>query len=67
MGIDRGDGKRYNGISAFPFSNGKCLCWDTICVDTYADTQVNSSAVTPGVAANTAEGGKQSMYEAQVF
>ena len=28
VGLSRDDGKRPNGISIFPFSNGKALCWD---------------------------------------
>ena len=28
VGIDRGDDKRPDVFSVFPFSNGKCLCWD---------------------------------------
>ena len=34
VGIDRGDGKRPDGITIFPFSRGKCLCWDATCVYT---------------------------------
>ena len=64
VGIDRGDGKRPDGISVFPFSNGKCLCWDATCVDTFAETHVNSSAVTPGAATNAAEDGKRRKYAA---
>ena len=58
VGIDRGDGKRPDGITIFPFSEGKCLCWDATCVDTYAATHVNGSAVSPGSAAREAEDGK---------
>ena len=39
-------------------------CWYVTCVDTYAETHVNSSAVTPGAAANAAEDGKQRKHAA---
>lgn len=64
VGIDRGDGKRPDGISVFPFTNGRCLCWDATCVDTYAVSHVNSSAVAPGNAAREAEERKRRKYAA---
>ena len=62
VGIDRGDGKRPDGITIFPFSNGKSLCWDATCVDTYAETNLNGSAVDPGKAASGAEEVKRRKY-----
>ena len=35
VGLDRGDGKRPDGISTFPFSQGKAICWDATCVNTF--------------------------------
>ena len=64
VGIDRGDGRRPDGITIFPFSEGKCLCWDATCVDTYAATHVNGSAVSPGSAAREAEDEKRRKYAA---
>lgn len=64
VGVDRGDGKRPDGISVFPFSNGKCLCWDATCSDTFADTHIYSSAVSAGSAAREAEVRKRRKYEA---
>ena len=58
VGIDRGDGKRPDGITIFPFSEGKCLCWDATCVDTYAATHVNGSAVSPGSGCSRGRGRK---------
>lgn len=37
--IDRGDGKRQDGITAFPSKQGKCLLWDATCTDTFAKTK----------------------------
>ena len=62
VGIDRGDGKRPDGVSVFPFSSGKCLCWDATCVDTFAESHLNSSAVAARSAANAAEEGKRRKY-----
>ena len=62
VGIDRGDGKRPDGLTVFPYSNGKCLCWDATCVDTYAVTHLNNSAVSPGKAAGAAEVTKRRKY-----
>ena len=62
VGIDRGDGKRPDGITVFPFSRGRYLVWDATCTDTYAETNLNGSAVSPGSAARKAEERKRSKY-----
>jgi len=62
VGVDRGDGKRPDGITIFPFSNGKCLCWDATCTDTYAETYLNGSAVLARSAACGAEVRKRRKY-----
>jgi len=60
VGVDIGDDKRPDGITVFPCSNGRSLCWDATCVDTYAQEYVNNSAVTPGEAVKSAEAAKTS-------
>ena len=62
LGLDRGDGKRPDGITVFPFSEGKSLCWDATCVDSYAESHLNGSAVEPGSAACGAEEVKRRKY-----
>ena len=62
IGVDRGDGKRPDGITVFPFSRGKSLCWDATCVDTFAESNLNGSAVAPGGAARGAEELKRRKY-----
>ena len=32
-GVDRGDGERPGGMSILPFSQGRCLVWDSNCVN----------------------------------
>ena len=63
-GLDRGDGSRPDGITVFPFSRGRSLVWDCTCVDTYAESHLNSSAVGAGVAAGEAEVRKRRKYAA---
>ena len=54
-GLDRGDGKRPDGITLFPFSEGRALVWDATCSDTFAAGAVLNSATSPGSAARKAE------------
>jgi hypothetical protein len=61
-GLDRGDGKRPDGMTIFPYSNGRCLVWDATCVDTFASTNIINSAVNPSSAAEAAEGAKKQKY-----
>ena len=63
LGVDRGDGKRPDGITVFPFSNGRSLCWDATCVDTFAESWVINSAMSAGHAAGAAEVRKRRKYE----
>ena len=64
LGVDRGDGKRPDGLTVFPFANGKCLCWDATCTDTFARTNLNNSAVSSGRAACDAEVLRRRKYAA---
>ena len=64
LGMDRGDGKRPDGVTVFPFKNGKSLCWDCTCLDTFAETHLINSAINPGSAANSAEDRKRRKYSA---
>ena len=40
------DRKRPDGISYFPFKNGRCLAWDYTCPDTLACTHIKKSTST---------------------
>ena len=46
--VDRGGGKRPDGIILFLFSNERSLCWDATCTDINADINIHSSAVSVG-------------------
>ena len=61
-GLDRGDGRRPDGMSVFPYKNGKALVWDATCSDTFATTNVNHCAMTAAHAANAAELSKVQKY-----
>ena len=61
-GLNRGDGNRPDGITIFPFSQGRALCWDATCVNTYGENSVNNTAVEVGQAAARAESNKRSKY-----
>ena len=39
-GLDRGDGRRPDGITVFPFRRGRMLMWDATCVNTFAGTNI---------------------------
>ena len=60
--VNRGDGKRPDGITLFLFSNGISLCWIAACRDPYADTNIHSFAVSVGHAAREAEERKRRKY-----
>ncbi|KAF0288994.1 Ubiquitin carboxyl-terminal hydrolase 2 [Amphibalanus amphitrite] len=62
VGLDRGDGKRPDGLTLFPYSGGMCLTWDATCADTFADTVLIQTALEPGAAARAAEDRKRRHY-----
>ena len=62
VGLDKRDGRRPDGLTVFPFSNGKSLSWDATCSDTFSQTSIHQSAISPGSAADKAEARKRSFY-----
>ena len=62
VGLNRGDGKRPDGITIFPFSQGKSLCWDATCVNTFSESAINDTAIEVGHAAAKAETAKRTKY-----
>lgn len=63
VGLDRGDGKRPDGLTSFTWRNGKCLIWDVTCVDTMAVSYIAGTSDTAGSAADEAERRKTVKYQ----
>ena len=63
LGVPRVDGKRPDGMSLFPWKNGKCLLWDFTCSDTLAPSYVDGSANKAGKAAKEGEDRKIKHYK----
>ena len=51
-----------DGITHFPYKQGKCLTWDFTCVDTLCDSYVQDSAKEAGKAAKNVETRKHNKY-----
>ena len=62
VGLDRRDGRRPDGVTVFPFSNGRSLAWDATCSDTFCKTNIGDTACNPGSAATKAEERKRAFY-----
>ena len=60
--LDRGDGRRPDGITTFPYAEGKCFVWDATCVDTISASSITASAAQAGPAASAAERRKRRRY-----
>ena len=61
-GVELRDGKRPDGMTLFPFSDGRSLLWDATCVNSYAQTRLAAAATTAGGAAKEAEEAKRRKY-----
>ena len=60
--MSRNDGKRPDGLTLYPWKQGKCLTWDVTVTDTYCATNIMDSATTPAAAATHAEDQKRKKY-----
>ena len=61
-GLDRGDGKRPDGITVYHYSCGRCLIWDATCVNTFASSNLIRAALAAGSVADAAEVRKIAKY-----
>ena len=62
VGLDRGDGRRPDGVTSFPFKGGKALAWDATCTDSFSASNLYSTILNPGSASSTAEDLKRQKY-----
>ena len=62
QGLIRSDGKRPNGVTQIPGSEGKCATWDVTVTDTLAASNVSSSISAAGSAAEAAASKKLQKY-----
>ena len=63
LGLSGSNNERPDGLSLFPWREGKCLVWDFTCSDTLAWSHVSSTAKKRGLAAESAEKKKLAKYE----
>ena len=62
-GLSRGDGKRPDGLTLFPWKEGRSLVWDFTCVDTLAPSHIAQTSQEAGKAAEQAEKKKMTLYQ----
>ena len=62
VGLDRGDGRRPDGVTSFPFKGGKALAWDATCTDSFSASNLYSTILNPGSASSAAEDLKRQKY-----
>ena len=63
MGLSNDNNERPDGMSLFPWREGKNIIWDFTCSHTLAWSHVNSTAKEAGKASEQAEKKKMSKYE----
>ena len=60
--LSRDDGKRPDGLTVLPWTNGRCMVWDFACPDTLATSHLNRAVLNAGAVANDSERRKSSKY-----
>ena len=62
VGLDRGEGRRPDGVTSFTFKHGKALAWDSTCTDSFSTNYLYSTILNPGSASSAAEDLKRRRY-----
>jgi len=62
-GLIREDGKRPDGLTLVPWSQGRSLVWDATCVDTFAASHLTLTSKEAGAGAESAARNKITKYE----
>ena len=57
------DEGRPDGLTLSAFTQGKSLCWDATCADTFCSTALSNTATSAGAAAAEAEERKRNHYQ----
>ena len=63
LGLSNSNNERPDGMSLFPWKQGKTLVWDFTCSDTLAWSHTQSNSVEAGKSAEQAEKNKLTKYE----
>ena len=50
VGLDRGDGRRPDGMTSSPFKGGKALAWGATCTDSFSTSNLCSTILNPSSA-----------------
>ena len=61
-GLSRDDGKRPDGATIVPWSQGQCLVWDVTCINTTAASHINLASSRVGAPCEAAENKKRKKY-----
>jgi len=62
QGLVRSDGKRPDGVTQIPRSEGECVTWDVTVTDTLAASNVRPTSLSAGSAAEAAAARKEQKY-----
>ena len=61
-GHDRGDGKRPDGITVYPYTRVRCIIWYATCVNTFASSNPIRATLAAVSVADAAEVRKYAKY-----
>jgi len=62
VGLTHIDGRRHNGVTLVPWSNGRCFTWEVTVPDTLAMSQLDRTSISSGAAAEQAAVNKTTKY-----